>query len=76
MKTAIEDVVTTGSPSDSASEKVASTSTVSVIIPTLNEAGNIPYVLNSIPSWVQEVVIVDGRSSDTPSGSLVSCIQA
>jgi len=64
MKTAIEDVVTTGSPSDSASEKVASTSTVSVIIPTLNEAGNIPYVLNSIPSWVQEVVIVDGRSSD------------
>ena len=38
--------------------------TVSVIIPTLNEAGNLPYVLNTIPRWVDEVVIVDGRSSD------------
>lgn len=38
--------------------------TLSVIIPTLNEAGNLPYVLNTIPSWVNEVVIVDGRSHD------------
>ena len=38
--------------------------TVSVIIPTLNEAGNLPYVLNTIPRWVDEIVIVDGRSSD------------
>lgn len=38
--------------------------TVSVIIPTLNESGNLPYVLNTIPSWVDEVIIVDGRSSD------------
>lgn len=38
--------------------------TVSVIIPTLNEAGNLPYVLNTIPSWVDEVIIVDGRSDD------------
>lgn len=37
---------------------------VSVIIPTLNEAGNLPYVLNSIPSWVDEVIVVDGRSHD------------
>lgn len=37
---------------------------LSVIIPTLNEAGNLPYVLNTIPRWVDEVVIVDGRSSD------------
>jgi len=35
-----------------------------VIIPTLNEAGNVPYVLNTIPLWVDEVIIVDGRSSD------------
>jgi glycosyltransferase involved in cell wall biosynthesis len=33
--------------------------TVSVIIPTLNEAGNLPYVLNTIPRWVD-----DGRSDD------------
>jgi glycosyltransferase involved in cell wall biosynthesis len=38
--------------------------TVSVVIPTLNEAGNLPYVLNTIPDWVNEIVIVDGRSGD------------
>ena len=38
--------------------------TVSVIIPTLNEAGNLPYVLNTVPRWVDEVIIVDGRSRD------------
>ena len=37
---------------------------MSVIIPTLNEAGNLPYVLNTIPRWVDEIIIVDGRSSD------------
>ncbi len=34
------------------------------MIPTLNEARNLPYVLNTIPGWVDEVIIVDGRSSD------------
>ena len=34
------------------------------MIPTLNEAGNLPFVLNTIPSWVDEVVVVDGRSQD------------
>ncbi len=38
--------------------------TISVIIPTLNESANLPYVLNTIPRWVDEVIIVDGRSSD------------
>jgi glycosyltransferase involved in cell wall biosynthesis len=38
--------------------------TVSVVIPTLNEAGNLPYVINSLPKWVNEVVLVDGRSKD------------
>jgi len=38
--------------------------TLSVMIPTLNEAGNLPYVLNTIPDWVDEIVIVDGRSED------------
>ena len=42
----------------------ARTATVSVIIPTLNEAGNVPYVLNTIPDWVDEVILVDGRSTD------------
>ncbi len=37
---------------------------VSVVIPTLNEADNLPHVLPRIPAWVNEVVIVDGRSID------------
>ncbi|MFN8525913.1 MAG: glycosyltransferase family 2 protein [Chloroflexota bacterium] len=37
---------------------------VSVVIPTLNEAGNLPHVLERIPRWVHEVLIVDGLSTD------------
>lgn len=37
---------------------------VSVVIPTLNEATNLPHVLPHIPPWVAEVVLVDGRSTD------------
>jgi glycosyltransferase involved in cell wall biosynthesis len=40
------------------------TPTVSVIIPTLNEAKNLVHVLPRIPEWVLEVLIVDGRSED------------
>jgi glycosyltransferase involved in cell wall biosynthesis len=64
MKTATEEVVTTGSDTNRDSNNVVSNSTMTVVIPTLNEAGNIPYVLNSIPDWVKEVLIVDGRSND------------
>ncbi|MBN9454200.1 MAG: glycosyltransferase family 2 protein [Bosea sp.] len=38
--------------------------TVSVVIPTLNEERNLPFVLPRIPPWVDEVIVVDGRSSD------------
>ena len=37
---------------------------VGVVIPTLNEARNLEHVLRKIPAWVDEVVIVDGRSTD------------
>lgn len=37
---------------------------VSVVIPTLNEAENLVHVLPRIPSWVYEVIIVDGCSTD------------
>jgi glycosyltransferase involved in cell wall biosynthesis len=37
---------------------------VSVIIPTMNEAKNLPHVLPLIPEWVSEIIIVDGRSTD------------
>ncbi|HYK95043.1 MAG TPA: glycosyltransferase family 2 protein [Candidatus Dormibacteraeota bacterium] len=37
---------------------------ISVVIPARNEADNIAWVLRRIPSYVDEVVIVDGRSTD------------
>ena len=37
---------------------------VSVVIPTLNEAENLPHVFSRIPRGIHEVVIVDGRSTD------------
>jgi CheY-like chemotaxis protein len=38
---------------------------VSVVIPTLNEAKNLPLVLPYIPlDWIDEVILVDGRSQD------------
>src|SRR3984885_7361895 len=37
---------------------------VSFIVPTLNEAKNLPWLLPRIPKWVHEVIIVDGRSTD------------
>lgn len=38
--------------------------TISVIIPTRNEAPNLRYVLPRIPLIVSEVILVDGHSSD------------
>lgn len=40
------------------------TATVSVIIPALNEAENLPHILPAIPAWVHEVILVDGNSTD------------
>ncbi|MCL4466876.1 MAG: glycosyltransferase family 2 protein [Chloroflexi bacterium] len=37
---------------------------MSVVIPALNEAENLPYVLPQIPDWVDEVILVDGHSTD------------
>jgi len=38
--------------------------TVSVVIPALNEEESLPWVLEHLPTWVTEVVIVDGLSTD------------
>lgn len=38
--------------------------TVSVVVPTLNEERNIGWVLERIPPSVDEVIVVDGRSTD------------
>jgi hypothetical protein len=37
---------------------------VSVVIPTYNEARNLPYVMGRLPADLHEVIVVDGRSVD------------
>ncbi|MFE3491764.1 glycosyltransferase family 2 protein [Streptomyces sp. NPDC059175] len=37
---------------------------VSVVIPAMNEAENLPHVFNTLPDWIHEVVLVDGNSTD------------
>jgi len=37
---------------------------ISVVMCTLNEEKNLPYVLPKIPQWVDEVILVDGQSAD------------
>ena len=37
---------------------------VSVIVPTLNEAENLPHVFATLPQWIDEIVLVDGNSVD------------
>jgi glycosyltransferase involved in cell wall biosynthesis len=61
---------------DSRSTSAASSGipSVSVVIPTLNEAKNLPHVLPLIPDWVSEVVIVDGLSVDNTVEVALECI--
>jgi glycosyltransferase involved in cell wall biosynthesis len=38
---------------------------ITVIIPTLNEESNLPYVLPKIPATIDEILLVDGYSTDS-----------
>ncbi|WP_329278922.1 glycosyltransferase family 2 protein [Streptomyces sp. NBC_01451] len=46
------------------SSHLAITPPVSVVIPAMNEAQNLPYVFKTLPDWIHEVVLVDGNSTD------------
>ncbi|MEU0517237.1 glycosyltransferase family 2 protein [Streptosporangium sp. NPDC006007] len=37
---------------------------VSVVVPAMNEAANLPHVFATLPGWIDEVVLVDGNSTD------------
>jgi glycosyltransferase involved in cell wall biosynthesis len=60
VSTAVEPVLDRLVPDD----PFLSTVAVSVVIPTLNEAENLPHVFERIPPQVYEVIIVDGASTD------------
>src|SRR3954451_23806833 len=47
--------------------------TVTVVIPTLNEERNVGWVLKRLPSEVDEVIVVDGRSTD---GTIAAALRA
>ncbi|HET9093996.1 MAG TPA: glycosyltransferase family 2 protein [Solirubrobacteraceae bacterium] len=38
--------------------------TVTAVVPTLNEADNLPHVLRKLPTGVNELIVVDGHSTD------------
>ena len=38
--------------------------TISVVVPAMNEAENLPHVFATLPHWIDEIVLVDGNSSD------------
>jgi glycosyltransferase involved in cell wall biosynthesis len=50
--------------SDRSQAVEASWPRVSVVIPALNEARNLPHVLSRMPPGIHEVILVDGFSSD------------
>jgi glycosyltransferase involved in cell wall biosynthesis len=59
------------------SAELAITARVSVIIPARNEAANLPHVFNTLPHWVDEIILVDGHSTDdTVAVTQVLCPRA
>jgi glucose-1-phosphate cytidylyltransferase len=50
--------------------------TVSVVIPAKNEANNLPFVISRIPTWVHEVILVDGNSTDGTVNVARGCMPA
>jgi glycosyltransferase involved in cell wall biosynthesis len=44
--------------------ELARTPRISVVIPTYNEAKNLPHVFGLLPAGLHEVIVVDGRSVD------------
>lgn len=45
-------------------KEVTQRPTITVVVPAKNEALNLPHVLARIPGWVDEVILVDGGSTD------------
>jgi glycosyltransferase involved in cell wall biosynthesis len=51
----------------------ATATTVSLVIPAKNEARNLPWVLERMPDCVDEVLIIDGDSSDVTVAMATYC---
>ena len=62
--------VTRGESGNSAKRK---TETVTLVIPAKNEAVNISWVLEQVPACVDEIILVDGHSTDATLVTARSC---
>src|SRR3954453_6167433 len=54
-------------------DAASKTTTVTLVIPAKNEAGNIGWVLEQVPASVDEIIIVDGNSIDATLVTARSC---
>ena len=68
-----EEIEWPGTPANLLETRRRRASTVSLVIPTKNEARNLSHVLERIPDIVDEVILVDGRSSDVSTLMAKSC---
>ncbi|MDQ1368253.1 MAG: hypothetical protein QOF20_606 [Acidimicrobiaceae bacterium] len=67
-------LLTLAQPGATGPSRVASRHpSISVVIPTLNEAQNLPYVLERLPAMVSQVIIVDGHSTDGTVAAALLC---
>jgi len=48
----------------SALSRMAASPKITAVIPAMNEAENLPHVLNRLPDMIDEVILVDGHSVD------------
>lgn len=68
------DRVSTRQPMRRASDGFATKHSVSLVVPAHNEARNIPWVFEQIPRCVDEVILVDGSSSDATLAIAEQCL--
>lgn len=54
-------------------EAARKTETVTLVIPAKNEAANIAWVLEQVPACVDEIILVDGHSTDATLVTAHSC---
>lgn len=67
------DAVSVEAPTFGPAFEAAVRPSVSLVIPTKNEASNVSWVLEQIPACVDEIVIVDGHSWDATIVTARSC---
>ncbi len=66
--------VATSNPKRTAARRPSKRPTVSLVIPAKNEARNLPTVLSQIPPRVDEVILIDGSSTDVTQLMARTCM--